>query len=145
MLKANWNHKIKALFSPSLHKVETTLVITELPLHPFSCECCDLCVLVGVFLQSHFRIQLFLFGKLNTFQLSVYSRKKSKTSMTKYPFTHNYLPGNHYPIILSHKITSSQATLACPCNVCVYVFLLQDTLDFTGGGGTLGCCGWLPL
>lgn len=62
--------------------------------------------------------------------------------MTKYPFTHNYLPGNHYPIILSQKITSSQATLAYSCNVCMYAFLLQDTLGFTGGGGHLGML-WL--
>lgn len=43
--------------------------------------------------------------------------------MTKDAFTQNYLPGNHYPIILSHKITSSQATLAIPeMFVCMSVF-----------------------
>lgn len=125
----------KALFSPSLNKVESTLVIAEFPLNPFSCECCNLCVYFFVESLQNPALSISETQYIPAFSLL---KEKSKTSIKKYPFTYNYLPGNHYPIILSHKITSSQATLASPCNVCVCVCLIQDLLDFTGGREHLG-------
>jgi len=113
-VKSNLEPQNKALFSPPLNKVESTLVITEHPLHPFSCECCNLCAFF--FCRVTLESSSFYFGN------SIYSsfqptRGKKQNKYDKIAFhtqlsTRQSLPHN---IISQNNQLSGNISLCLQC------------------------------